>query len=179
MAENYVSLYRRAAYYGVPVGIVMSVMAVSAIYVDKVSQLAVVVIAMVLLLPCVLYHYERKMYKAEYGFTEYSGLWMLGILTMIYGSLITSFVTLGVFTFLRPGYFYEQAQLCITLYSTSTDPQVQESVTMLKRMVEGNMLPKPIEVVFAAFWLWSFVGSILSALVALVVKRVPVRDARR
>ena len=150
MAETYISLYRRAANDGVPMGIFMSVMAAALIYADRLPWLVVVVMAMLLMLPCMLYYFQRKMFVAEYGFTEYSGLWMLGILIMICASLITGLVTWAIFQFVRPGYFYE-----------------------ITRVVSGNMLPRPIEMVFSAFWLWSFVGSLLSAVVALVVKKVP------
>jgi len=80
MAETYISLYRRAANDGVPMGIFMSVMAAALIYADRLPWLVVVVMAMLLMLPCMLYYFQRKMFVAEYGFTEYSGLWMLGIL---------------------------------------------------------------------------------------------------
>lgn len=173
MAETYISLYRRAANDGVPMGIFMSVMAAALIYADRLPWLVVVVMAMLLMLPCMLYYFQRKMFVAEYGFTEYSGLWMLGIFIMICASLITGLVTWAIFQFVRPGYFYEMAQRGIAFYNAAGDPQSRETAAMLTRVVSGNMLPRPIEMVFSAFWLWSFVGSLLSAVVALVVKKVP------
>ena len=46
-----------------------------------------------------------------------------------------------------------------------------ELVKLLEMMLEQNMLPTPIESVTNSFWLISFVGSITSALTALLAQR--------
>jgi hypothetical protein len=46
-----------------------------------------------------------------------------------------------------------------------------EMLQVIRRMVDENLLPRPIEVVFNAFWFIAFGGSILSAITALVAQR--------
>ena len=167
---------QRAAELGVPFGVYFSAMSVAIIYSDQTSIVSILALAMLVGTPFVLYALLRKCYRDDNGFTEYSGLWMTGILICIYGALITGLVTFLVFHFLRPDYFYELLQQMIKIYNSSTEPDMVEMTKILKGIVANGNVPRPIEVVFTNFWLVSFAGSIMSAIVSFVVKKVPLRN---
>ena len=71
----------------------------------------------------------------------------------------------------RPNYMYEQAQMAIEAYKEI--PQMRDSnmLHVLQRMVDEDLMPSPIEMVFNAFWFIAFGGSVTSAITALVARR--------
>ncbi len=173
--EGYKSIYKRAAEDGIPLGIYLTAMALAVIYVDMLPQLAVLWLTMAFGLPFFTYAMLRRCYVAEYGFTRFSALWMLGVLAFIYASLITALISYGVLSFFRPGYFYDLALMWININEKTPNPEVADAVEVMRRIVDGNMLPRTIELVMCAFWSMSFIGSMLSAPMAFVVRRVPLK----
>ena len=169
------SLYRRAAEYGVPFGIYLSIVSVSFVFIDKVPALSFMIFALLLALPFLTFCIQRQYFVKEYGFTQYSGLWMLGIMVFIFASLIMSLVTYVVVQLARPDWLYEWAQWLIAEGSRSVDSHIRESSLTLKNIVDNNLVPRAIEVVFLGFWFMSFLGSVLSAIMALVVRAIPVK----
>ena len=110
---------------------------------------------------------------------EYAGLWMLGIMLFILGTVVASLVVFLILQYGRPGFIYEQAQAAVDLYSKMPQMQDSEMLQVIKRAIDEKMLPTPIETVFNAFWFITFAGSLLSALTALVAQRPLRRPGRR
>lgn len=169
------SLYRHAAEWGVPFGICLSAISVSFIYCDKIQLLSYLCFALSLTLPFMTFRLQRQYFVRAYGFADFSALWMMGILAFIFGALIMSLVTYLVVHIARPGWLYEWAQWAIERGSASADRRINESLMTLKNIVDNNLLPRAIEVISLEFWFVSFIGSVLSAVMALVVKRIPVK----
>lgn len=174
--EEYKSLYRRAAEQGVPMGLVLSVMAVSIIYGDVLPWLSWVAQMLVLSMPFYTWRLMRQYFVEEQGFPNFSSLWMMGILTYIYGSLLTSLVTWAVLQYMRPDYIYLMADNLVQLYSSNPSPDARDMASLLRDLVASGSLPRPIELVMSAFWFTSFLGSLLSLVVAMIVPRVPLRQ---
>ena len=116
-------------------------------------------------------HFQRRKFIEDDGFTEYSALWMLGIMLFILGLIISSFVAYMVLQYGRPGFIYEQAQKAIEVYNAMPEMRDGELVKALQLMVDRHILPTPIEMVFSMFWLVSFLGSVTSAITAFIVKK--------
>ena len=166
-----ISPYRRAAENGVPFGIYMTAMSVASIFTDRMPLLALVVLVMMLCTPFVIYRFQRRYFIDENGFTEFAALWMMGIMTFIFGALITGLATYITIRWGRPDYIYDQANQIITTYDQVPELKNSEMITVLKRMVDEGLLPQPIEIVLNMFWVVTFFGSLLSALTALVAQR--------
>ena len=92
-------------------------------------------------------------------------------MTMIGGALISSLMMYLALKYVRPDYIYDQATQALAIYKTMPEFKDGELVKLLEMMLEQNMLPTPIESVTNSFWLISFVGSITSALTALLAQR--------
>ena len=95
---------------------------------------------------------------------------MIGILTFIYGSLICTAVTYALLEWLRPDFFYDMAQLVIDQYSKV--PAANDMVETLTKIVDKGLLPSTLEFLFQMFWLTSFLGSLVSAIVAVIVRKI-------
>lgn len=171
--EEYKSLYRRAAEQGVPMGMVLTVLAVSVILADVQPWLSWVALALVVSMPFYTWRLMRQYFVEEQGFPNFSSLWMMGILTFIYGSLLAGLASWAVMTWVRPNYIYDTMQQMIALYSSNPSEDAQLLVDVLRSMIAQGKMPRPIEMVMTAFWLTSFAGSMLSLVVAIVVPRVP------
>ena len=165
------SIYHRAGEWGFPFGLYLSCAAAASIFADWFVPLNFIFIVLLLGTPIVVYYFQRRKFIEDDGFTEYAGLWMLGIMLFILGTVVASLVVFLILQYGRPGFIYEQAQAAVDLYSKM--PQV------IKRAIDEKMLPTPIETVFNAFWFITFAGSLLSALTALVAQRPLRRPGRR
>lgn len=166
--EERKSVFKRGAECGLPMGAYMSVMALSTLFADKVSLLSPLFLVMLLLGPFVIYRFQRQYFVQENGMTEYSALWMHGILMVIYGALISGAVTLVVLQWVRPTLLYDQAQQFIDICNAAPEMKTQFGtfVDVAQKMIDEGLMPKPIEVVFSTFWMVTFSGSVLSAITA-------------
>mgnify|MGYP002520972862 CR=1 FL=1 len=156
-----------------PFGIYLSVVAAGFIFSDKHVAIAAFAMAMVLLIPFVVYRWLKKRYVADDGLTSFSNLWMTGILIFMCGSLIACGVSWAVIELLRPNYFYEQAQLLINQYEATPElfaDGMQDVVSTLRLVIEKHGAPRSIDLALTGFWFSSFVGSLLSALLSAIVK---------
>ena len=165
------SIYQHAGEWGVPFGLYLSCAAIASIFADMFQPLSLVFLILLAGIPVVVYYFQRRKFIEDEGFTEYAGLWMLGIMLFILGSMLASLIVFLVLQYVRPGFIYEQAQLVIETYDKLPGGGNSEVPKMMKRMIEEKMLPSPIEMVFDVFWFVTFGGSLLSALTALIAQR--------
>ena len=171
MTEQKKSIYQLAAEWGIPFGLYLACMGITSIFLDWFPPLSIVFLVLLLCTPLVTYYFQRRKFIADNGFSEYAALWMLGIMLFILGGVIASFFIYLVLQYGRPNYMYEQAQMAIEAYKEI--PQMRDSnmLHVLQRMVDEDLMPSPIEMVFNAFWFIAFGGSVTSAITALVARR--------
>ena len=97
----------------------------------------------------------------------------MGILIFMCGSLIACGVSWAVMEYLRPNFFYEQAQHIITQYEATPErfaDGMQEVVTTLRMVIEKQGAPRSIDLALTGFWFCSFAGSLLSAFISALIK---------
>lgn len=171
MERDKKSIFQRAAEWGVPFGLYLACGGISYIYADHFAPLSVLFFTITLFAPVVTYYFQRRKFIEDDGFTEYAGLWMLGIMLYILGTTLASFFIYLVLEHLRPNFIYDQAQAAIKVYSSLPEMRDSEVLLVLKRMVNEKLLPSPIEMVFNVFWFVTFAGSVSSAISALIAQR--------
>lgn len=171
MMEPKRSIFQCAGQWGLPFGLYLSCAAVASIYADWFAPLQLVFLILLLGTPVVAYAFQRRKFIEDNGFTEYAGLWMLGIMLFILGTIISSLVVYLVLQYLRPNYIYEQTQMAIDTYKQLPQMRDSEMLEILQKMVDRRLLPTPIETIFNAFWFITFGGCLVSAVTALVARR--------
>ena len=87
------SVFKRGAEFGLPMGLYMATISLCSIFADRVPPLSWVVIVLLVAGPWVVWRMQRRYYIEDGYNSEYATLWMLGILTIIYGALITGLIT--------------------------------------------------------------------------------------
>ena len=171
MTESKKSIYQQAGEWGVPFGLYMSCTAIASIFADWFLPLHFLFMVLLLGTPFATYYFQRRRFIQDDGFTEYSGLWMLGILLFILGTLICSFIVFLVLQYIRPSFIYDQAQAAVDLYKTLPQMKDSEMLKTLQFAIDEKLLPTPIEMVTSVFWFVTFTGSLVSALTALIAQR--------
>ena len=84
MMEPKRSIFQCAGQWGLPFGLYLSCAAVASIYADWFAPLQLVFLILLLGTPVVAYAFQRRKFIEDNGFTEYAGLWMLGIMLFLY-----------------------------------------------------------------------------------------------
>ena len=171
MREQRQSVYQRASVWGIPFGLYLTCMGLASVFGDWFQPLAFIFILLVLGTPLVVYHFQRRYFIEEDGFTEYAALWMLGIMLFMLGTIFASFIMFLVIQYGRPEFIYDQANQVIKAYSEMPEMRDSEFLRVLQRAVDERRLPTPIESVFNAFWFITFGGCITSAITALIAQR--------
>ena len=172
------SIYQRAGEWGVPFGLYLACAAMASIFADWFMPLQLLFLVLLLGIPAVTYYFQRRKFMEDDGFTEYSGLWMLGIMLFIFGTVLCSFIVFMVLQFGRPNFIYEQTQAAVDLYNAMPQMQDKAILDVLQRAIDERALPTPIEMVMSVFWFVTFGGSLVSALTALFAQR-PLPDKRK
>lgn len=173
------SIYQRAGEWGIPFGLYLACAGASSVFADWYPLLAYVFFILLLGTPLVTFYFQRRKFIEDNGFSEYSALWMLGILLFILGTVVSSFIIYLLLQSFRPEFMYEQAQAVIKTYSEIPEMRDSEMLRVLQRMVDDHLMPTPIETVFNAFWFVTFGGSITSAITALLARRDLPRNHNR
>ncbi|MBD5345878.1 MAG: DUF4199 domain-containing protein [Bacteroides sp.] len=169
------SPYSRGARDGLTFGIYLTVMFFASIYTTRVAMLSLLSIAMMLAVPFVIYYYLRRGYVADRGRAQMSALWIHGIMIFLCGSLLAGAVEVIWLRWIDKTYVVDQIHAVIDLYSNSGWDRGEEMAKLLQSMIDNNVIPSTISIVMEMIWLSVFSGSLLSALLALLVKARPLR----
>lgn len=162
-------LFKRGADNGFVFGLYLTVLFFAMAYSLTVPMLGLIALAMMFAVPLITYHYLRKGYRAEYGTSTFSSLWMQGIVMFFCGSVIMALAVYLFLRFIHPGYMTDIIVLARDTYSTMDWERGQEIASTLDTMLEKHLIPTPIQVAMEILWTGVFSGSLLSILTALLV----------
>lgn len=168
------SPYRRGAEDGLLFAVYLVALFFASIYSTEVALLPLVTILLMLGVPFVIYRFLRRAFVADHGCTTMSGLWMHGIMIFLCGGLLSAAVSFVWLRWIQPDYIIDQLHSVIDLYEGSGWARGEEMADMLQRMIDNRLVPSVISIVMEMLWLGVFTGSLLSALMALLVRARPV-----
>lgn len=127
-------------------------------------------------IPFFAYFLLRRGYVASHGVNTFSAVWLHGIIFFLCGSLIMALVAYVYMRFVKPNFIVEQIQLAADTYRSFGTAQGEQFAHQLERIVTEHMVPSAIQMALTLMWLCSFVGSILSLLLTLIVRAIKVRE---
>lgn len=179
MEERNKGVFIRSAHFGLPMGLLLSVLSVVMVYTDKHPMLAMASLLLFALVPVTTLACQWRYRNEQQGLVDFSGLWLMGILMMIYGTIICSLVTYLLMTYARPGVIYDQTKVFLDAYANvpkaQNDPAMQQMLDVVRKAYDTKMLPSPIEYVSEMFWVTTFFGSMVSLVTAFIAKKLPLR----
>lgn len=163
------NIYTLSAELGIPFGILLSLLAVTLIFYDKVPSLSILTSFLMLVAPVVLCIFQRKRFVALDGFALFSELWILAIFTTLGGALIMVLACYLTITFVRPDFLYDQMQ-----YFLDNVPDIDsETAKTLKKMIAHRALPSAFEFSMMLFWIFACLGSLGGAITAFIAEKIP------
>lgn len=136
-------------------------------------------VVLMLSVPFVIYSYQRRSYLRDNGHTILSSLWVEGITTFFCGSLLSGIIQVIYLKWIDPGFILSQMQQMITLYRDSGLQNGTELADLLQQLIDNHAVPSAISIVIEMIWLAVFSGSLLSVLMALLVRARPIPDSKR
>lgn len=175
------SVFDYAARGGIPMGIMLT--AVSLLFISGVGSSGMQTGAMLLStgIPVILWILQRKMWNECPHYRRVSSLWLMGIYTFIFGSLICMLLSNLYILAFAPNFVADYARESLRMMESSPDPSLYaEQTEILHQMLRHRALPTPFGMTTTMAWATCFFGSLLSLLWAFLIRATKhPRDLRR
>lgn len=168
------SVYSYAAHWGWRTGIHLTVMSMCFLMSLRCPSLTGILFAMLFLFPITVGNGMVRMRKESPGFGKFSALWLFGIYTVIFGTLICCLVSSMWVVFADPLFMRDYA---VSLISDFENGMVGDNVNgmraamVIRNAIDAHMLPTGMEFMVFLGWTTCFVGSLLSLVLAFILRK--------
>ena len=169
---NRKSIYRYASEAGLPVGIYLSLMSACLLMSVKIPFLATLNLPLAIIFPFYLAFFIKKIGKIEPSYMKFSSLWLAGIYTVIFGTLICMFFSALYIQFVEPGFV--QAYFISMIENIESSPFAEEygpTLDIMRNAMESRLLPTSTDFITSLGWFTSFSGAVLSLFIALILSK--------
>lgn len=174
------SIYKYAAEAGVPIGLYLTLMSACLLLSVKVQILPMLILPLGLGFPVVLWSLMKRISKAEPSYNKFSSLWLGGIYTVIFGTLICMFFSALYIVGVEPGFVHLYISNAIeAVESAGLAGEYEPTITLMKEAMEAHLLPSGMQFLMSMAWFTCFSGSILSLIISLIMTRTSNKVARQ
>lgn len=155
-----------------PVGLYLTLMSACILLSIKIPALPMLLIPLALGFPVVLWSLMRKISKEEPSYNKFSSLWLGGIYTVIFGTLISTFLSGLYVTFFEPDFVNIYINNALeAIEATPMADQYEASIHLMHEAIDAHILPSGLEFLTSMAWFTCFTGSILSLVIALLMTK--------
>lgn len=161
------SVYKYASEAGIYAGLWLCALAACFLFSLRLPILNWCMFPLILGLPLCLAWLMRRLVISEPQYATFSSLWLFGIYTMIFGSLICALFSAVVLIYVEPGFLTRYLTEAIRAAENSPDAdQLASHTQLLKEAIKSGMIPSPMNFVTSMMWASAFTGSIVSMFLA-------------
>ncbi len=122
--------------------------------------------------PLLLAWQMRRWVRANPAYGKIWSLWLGGIYTCIFGSLIAALFTAVMLLFVVPGFLSQYLmQAAEVLAGSPAAGDYELEIEVARRAAERGMVPSPLNFAMTMAWATSFSGSLLSLVLAALLSR--------
>lgn len=126
-----------------------------------------------LLAPPVALYLMMNRTRQRYGMQcTFSALWLEGICTFFFGSLLMALFCYVALRFIWPGFIAHQVDAIVSTYSTIDSAQARDIASTMDKARKSGLIPSPIDIALELVYIGVFSGSVLSMIFALIVRKV-------
>jgi len=168
--EKTKSIYARGADDGFLLGAYFVVLFLLSVLGFGVPVVSIAATVMALGVPLLCFFFLRRSQVAAHGLLTFSALWMQGIVMFGCASLIFGAAGLVYMKWVDPDFVMRAVDAAIGLYDGVESDGAKAAAAELELVRQNPELISPVNVAFGWMWLGMFSGSILSMVVAAVVK---------
>jgi len=173
MEKTKKSVYHRGADNGFYLGLLFIMIFCGLVLSEHLGFFSIITIAMILSVPFVAYYFMRKSFRMNGGICDFPSLWIEGIVAFSCGGALLALVAYIFLRFIDPEYIARQVDIMISVYKDNmNDAGTEEIVGMLELIKEHNAYPTPRLISLQLFLTSCFTGSVLSMILAAVVRSV-------
>lgn len=166
------SIYKYASEAGVPAGLYLTLMSACLLLSVKIPSLPLLILPLGLGFPVVLWFLMKNIIKAEPGYNKFSSLWLGGIYTVIFGTMICMFLSALYIIGVEPGFVHLYVNNAIdAVESSGMAGEYEATIALMREAIDAHLLPSGMEFLTTMAWLTCFTGSILSLFLALILSR--------
>ena len=166
------SIYKYASEAGLPAGLYLSLMSACVLLSIKIPVLPVMLLPLSLGFPFVLWALMRWIVREEPSYNKFSSLWLGGLYTVIFGTLICMFLSAIYLIGFEPGFVNLYVSNALeAVESSPVAAEYEQSIIMMRRAMEAHILPSGLEFLTTMAWFTCFCGSILSLIISLIISR--------
>ncbi len=174
------SIYSYAAEAGLPVGLYLSIMSACLLMSLRIEALPMLLLPLAAGFPVMLGFIMRRISRDEPSYMKISALWLGGIYSVIFGTLICCLLSALYLMFVDPGFIHSYVGSAIE--SIESSPMASEyaaTTALMREAMEAHILPTSMEFVITMGWFTCFAGSMLSLLLAVVIVKWGKRNPQR
>ena len=174
------SIYKYASEAGLPMGLYITLMSACVLLSVKVPALPVLLLPLCIGFPFVLWTMLKRIVKTEPSYNKFSSLWLGGIYTVIFGTLICMFLSSFYMVFFEPNFvsIYMNNAL-VALESSPVAGEYEPSIRLMREAMDAHILPTGLEFLTTMAWFTCFSGSIISLFIALIISKAKKSVARQ
>lgn len=169
------SIYERAAYNGLWMGLYFVVLFLLMVATIRLGVLNILVMAMICFTPFLIYRQLKRTHLDAHGMESFSGLWMQGILTFCCGSIILCAASYIFLRWCYPTFMYDSCLQILDMYKATPEMPKDTLFDVATAIVEKRFAIRPTDIALAYLWSAAFTGSILSMILATVVKLTKIK----
>lgn len=163
------SPYRRGARDGLSFGLYLTVMFFLSIFSSASPLLSLLSFAMMAAVPVVIFIYLRRYHRALGIASQFSAMWMQGLVIFICGMLLCGLALVVYMRWINPGFIADQLAALAALKGTMPDTGIDDVAVVAERLIENNAVPRPMQVVVELQMLGIVTGSMLSMVISAVL----------
>lgn len=164
------SVYARGASDGAWMGLVLCGIFASWALAARMPAASLAFPVLCLAVPVLAWWLLRRSYRADMGLTTFSALWMHGICIFFFGTLLMGALALVWLRWLEPGLLRSSLESAADIYAQIGTPDAQKLAADVHTILERGMVPRPVDVSLALLWAGVFSGSILSMILAGIIR---------
>lgn len=164
------SIFERAASNGLWMGLYFAAIFMAMVGSVRFGMLNIAVMTLMLFVPYLVYRQLLTTHREAHGMESFAGLWMQGIITFICGSLILCAVSYLFLRFCYPNFMYDSCIQILDTYEKNPDMPKDALFDVARSIADNRNLIRPTDIAVAYLWAGSFTGSILSLILAPIVK---------
>lgn len=166
------SIFKYAAEAGVPMGIYLTIMSACMLLSIKVPALPMALAVLVPGLPFFTAWLMKRIVTDQPAYRKVAPLWLAGIYTFIFGTLICCFLSLLYVMLFEPHFVREYMEMSIAnIQATPMAADYAPMIEEINRAISSHALPTGMEFVTSMGWATCFFGSLLSLLIAAIMSR--------
>lgn len=166
------SIYKYASEAGVPVGLYLTLMSACLLLSVRIPALPMFLLPLCIGFPFVLWVSMKKIAREEPSYNKFSSLWLGGIYSVIFGTLICMFISALYLVLIEPNFIGLYINNALTAIENSgMYDQYEAAVAMMHKAIEAHILPSGFEFLTMMAWTTCFFGSLLSLCLALIISK--------